>query len=286
MINKLALGTVQFGLDYGVSNRTGKISPEEIKKILSICIDQGICMLDTASSYGDSEEQIGIAKTNLGEKFQIVTKLTYDVNNVLEQVSKSLDLLQVDSLYGVLFHSFQSLKNSPQFVDDLLSLKELGKVSKIGVSLYYPEEAAFILEHELPFDIIQLPYSLLDQRFEKILPHLKNNGIEIHSRSVFLQGLFFIDPDTLSKHFKSAIAKLKRFEEISTYTQIDKSHLALNFALLNSCIDKVVVGVENAQNLSDNIQCLEYLEKTKSVYKDLQEFNLDDLMVILPMNWK
>src|SRR5690606_15941273 len=124
--------------------------------------------------------------------------------------------LKSKAIYGCLFHDYNSWKQQPQLLDELQKLKAEGKISKVGFSLYYPQQAEELLENKIDFDLVQVPYSLFDQRFETVFKKLKKVGVEIHTRSVFLQGLFFLQPEKISPYFQEIlpqIATAKAFSE-------------------------------------------------------------------------
>ena len=161
-MGKLVLGTVQFGLQYGV-NSAGRPSQETVKSILNKAAKGGITTLDTSSAYGNSEEVLGesIAPSEL---FNIVSKYPKGETRVGEMFSGSLKRLKVDRLYGYLLHHFEVYKNNPAVWDEFVALKESGKVQKIGFSLYTPEELEFIQKNGSPFDLIQVPFNIFDKK--------------------------------------------------------------------------------------------------------------------------
>ena len=166
-MSKIVLGTVQFGLQYGV-NSVGRPSEEAVKNILAEAAKGGITMLDTSSAYGNSEEILGECVTP-EENFKIVSKYPKGDISVKEMFNASLERLKVDSLYGYLLHHFEVYKNNPKAWDEFVALKESGKVKKIGFSLYTPEELEFIIDKKSPFDLIQLPFNITNKGNKKIV---------------------------------------------------------------------------------------------------------------------
>src|SRR3989344_1832186 len=185
-MNKLAMGTAQFGLDYGINNKQGKIPLKEIFKILDTCLLKGIDTLDTAPDYGDSEKKIGEYTRLKGSNFKIISKLPVNVNsqNLDTILNKSLSNLQTDKIYGIIFHNFQSYTAHPQVLENLYRYQEKGVVKKIGFSFYYNKNLELLLSKNIKFDIVQVPYSIFDGRFATYFPDLKKRGVEIHVRSV------------------------------------------------------------------------------------------------------
>jgi len=286
-MNKIALGTVQFGMDYGVSNKRGKIPRDEVFEILNEAIKSGIDTLDTAYLYGESETVIGdfIKKNN--KQFRLVTKSPdCKIEQIEDLFHISLKKLNIRRIYGYLIHNFQHYKENPKIWDILDKLKTENKIQKIGFSLYYPSELEYILKKKLEIDIIQVPYSIFDRRFEPFLNELKTRNVEIHVRSVFLQGLVFKNPEELVGHFAKIKEKILALNSLSMKHDIPMGALCLNFAILNDSVDKVVVGVDSIENFKENISSLDYLTDVRNILHELSQIKEDDEKIILPVNWK
>jgi aryl-alcohol dehydrogenase-like predicted oxidoreductase len=250
--NKVAIGSVQFGLDYGISNHLGQSSRNEVKKILDFAAENQISLIDTAQSYGNSEDILG----NLhDDRFDFVTKLSpafLKRQNTKEIIKYSLERLRVKSIYGILFHDPESAFQAARVHQELNTLKEAGIVKKTGYSVYTPKELErLISKYGLP-DIIQIPFSHLDRRFENFSIELKAKGVEIHTRSTFLQGLYFMNPNDLSDHFKQVKPYLNLIRKKLPDDNLIAGFL-LNFVLSKSFIDKVVIGVNNVTQLKTNL---------------------------------
>jgi aryl-alcohol dehydrogenase-like predicted oxidoreductase len=283
---KICLGSAQFGLDYGINNIHGKVALNEVINILNYACQNNITMIDTAYAYGDSEFVLGKSPSKIKEKFQIITK--YPAKQMLSPsvwIETSLKRLKVKNVYGYLFHNYSIFQEHPEYVEDLLKIKECGKTAKIGFSLYYPAEAEFILQNNIPCDIVQVPYNIFDQRFEKIFPDLKARGIEIHIRSVFLQGLFFINPDELDKYFISIQHSLRELYKFAEENKINIAALCMGFAEANGNIDKIVIGVDSLDNLQINICTYNKLSDSSIDYQQVKSFAVLDEHIILPFNW-
>jgi aryl-alcohol dehydrogenase-like predicted oxidoreductase len=284
---RLCLGTVQFGLNYGINNNRGKLSRDDITEILNFAYDNSITLLDTASAYGDSESAIGESLNRLNKQFQIVTK--YPANQrirPIDWIDTSLQRLKADRVYGYLFHNYSLFDENQNLINDFVKIKDQGKASKIGFSLYYPSEAEYILKNNIPCDIVQIPYNIFDQRFEKIFPDLKKRRIEIHIRSVFLQGLFFINPSNIDEHFAGIKPLLHELAFISQKEQLDISGLCLGFVNSNKYIDKIIIGVDSLDNLKENICNYHKLSNMPINYQQFTSFSVTDENIILPFNWK
>ncbi|HJP62401.1 MAG TPA: aldo/keto reductase [Mucilaginibacter sp.] len=285
MLAKLAIGTVQFGLNYGISNMLGQVSPDEAGEILNYAAGKGAYFVDTAQAYGNSENVLG----QFSDKYPLVfiTKLKPDLNSdeaVVSAFNSSMEKLKVDSVYGLLYHDFQSFLNYPASFKILNELKDNGKIKKIGFSLYHPEEIEYLLKNKIVFDIIQCPYNIFDRRFEIYFETLKQLGIEIHVRSVFLQGIIFLDKRKLGDFFNGFKSKLDTFQAVCDQLKTSPGHLALQFVAANKFIDKIVLGIQSLKHLKINISWLEEkIEFNGQHFTELKEDNLD---FIIPSNWK
>ena len=286
-MNKLVMGSVQFGLDYGINNRRGKIPQRETFDILTYASRNGLVFLDTSYAYGDSEIVLGEYIKQSNRKFNIISKLPKNKSgNSKDIFHQSLNRLHTDKLYGYLIHHFDFFLENRNIWCDMRQIKEEGLVEKIGFSLYYPGELDYILDKNIDFDIIQFPFSILDQRFVPYLQKLKEMNKEIHVRSVFLQGLVFKPACELSDRFLKIKSKLDILNKYSDELNTSISSICLNFALLNPLIDRVIIGVDSLENLMENLQGLSHKEKVKMIYSNLISLKEDDENIILPINWK
>lgn len=276
-MSKLVLGTVQFGLQYGV-NSVGRPSEQAVKGILAEAAKGGISTLDTSSAYGNSEEILGESITS-DENFKIVSKYPKGDISVTEMFNSSLKRLNVDNLYGYLLHHFEVYKNDPKVWDDFIALKESGKVKKIGFSLYSPEELEFILEKKSPFDMIQIPFNIFDKKFLPLMKELHEKGVEIHVRSTFLQGLFFKDREALPEKLKPMKKYLLQLDDFSKTTGLSISEIALNYNLQNPYIDGVLIGVDNVSQLQTNLASI------NEIPIDI-EIDVKEQELLNPVNWK
>lgn len=254
---RLALGTVQFGMNYGVANKTGQVTETEVGQILDAARISGINTLDTAIAYGQSESVLG--KFNL-EPFRIISKLPgmhYDkskvkglvINNVLD----SLQRLNISTLDALLLHRPSDLLT---FGDEILEavdeLRKANKIRKFGISIYDPAELEFHLG-KYQIEIVQSPLSIFDRRIlgSKWLETLRKENIELHARSIFLQGLLLMPEDQIPAKFNRW---QKQFE--SWYNWLRKSGLnalqaCLQFAQKIPEVNRVVIGVDSCSQLRE-----------------------------------
>lgn len=255
---KLGLGTVQWGGDYGVSNLAGRTPPSEVANILAAARRLGVKVLDTAALYGESEQVLG---RNELASFQVVTKTARfdravisadDGARMLATFRESLAKLRCSSVYGLLIHNADDLlaQDGDILVRCLERLKGDGKVKKIGVSVYSGDQAALLLSRFTP-DLVQVPISVLDQRLIRggHLDLLKSHGVEIHVRSVFLQGLLLMDPSCIPRYFEPIRPLLMRWHATARDAGMTASQAALAFVRTLPQVDCVLVGVESARQL-------------------------------------
>jgi aryl-alcohol dehydrogenase-like predicted oxidoreductase len=281
---KLALGTVQFGMPYGVNNKSGVPTEIELKQIFETATKASITLLDTASAYGNAEEKIGehVANNfNIVSKFSRVTKK----EEFQKMLNTSLGKLRSSSIYGYLAHNAENLIEYPFIWDLLLDSREKGHIRKIGFSLYTTDQLEKLLSLKILPDLVQLPYSMLDRKFEKGIFLLKQNGCEIHVRSVFLQGLYFMDPERLPLKLASLKEPLKQLESLCKNYQIESAQLALNFVISNLNIDKVVIGVDNVEQLEKNIAAVNTWKNIPDIWEKVNSIKIANQELLNPVNW-
>jgi aryl-alcohol dehydrogenase-like predicted oxidoreductase len=286
MVNKLILGTVQFGLEYGINNINGKPNKETVFEILSYAYDNGIKYLDTAELYGDAHNLIGeFHKLNPTKKFNIITKFPHEFeDSVGEKINTYLSQLNVDQLHAILFHSFDSYLKHKDQLKNIVQLKDKS-VKYIGVSVYTNEQMDEVID-DLNIEIIQIPFNLFDnlnQRGELLKKAKEKNKI-IHTRSAFLQGLFFMKKNN-PKAIRIKLEKeLDIIEDISIKSSIAITSIALNYCLMQNCIDGVLIGVDTLEQLKENI----YFANNKIPNQYLDEINairIDNIELLNPSMW-
>ena len=273
--SKIGLGSVQFGLSYGISNTDGQTSVVDVSKILEVAFQNGITTIDTAPSYGTSEKIIGNYQKN---QFNIVTKFMPSNQglSIMNQFVRSIEYLKTSSIYGYLAHRPLELISCKKDWQEIQKLKSKNKISKIGFSLNEPSEYYQLLKADIIPDIVQVPFNYFDNRFEEILIELKSKGCETHIRSVFLQGLFFVKSNNLPKFFEPFFQELQYLQ--STYGERLSSTL-LKYSLEKPFVDKVILGVENSSQLEFNIKGLENALEMKDLVTQFSD------KILMPMYW-
>lgn len=286
---KLALGCAQFGCDYGITNTTGKVAFNVAKDCVDYARQNGIDTIDTAITYGDSEVRLG----KIGVKaFKVVSKITVsqdlkkDLSGFAESlVVNSLETLGIDSLHGMLFHNFNEICDNQRyiFLNVLLKLQRQGLIKKVGVSLYDPWQIEKIFEYFTP-EIVQIPLNILNRQFadEELLNFLKNKKVEIHVRSVFLQGLLLKSFRELPKEFSKWDYLWEFKDKLAFKNKCSFVDLCLSFVQSFSQIDRIVVGVQNSSQLAE-ICASKYIELRS---EDLKKVKINDSALVDPRQWK
>jgi aryl-alcohol dehydrogenase-like predicted oxidoreductase len=288
-VSKIALGTVQFGIDYGINSENGQVRPEEVRCILNYAHLQNIDLLDTAPAYGNSEKVLGEANV---QNFKVVTKTRHfdnaeisndDIDLLKKDFSCSLVDLRQESFYGVLVHDASDLlkPGSKKLFDQLESLKQAEKIKKIGVSVYDNKQLQSILEN-FDIDMVQLPFNILDKRLidSGMLAILQNRGIEVHARSVFLQGLLLMSNQDRPRKFHRWNALWKIWHEWLNDSQITALEATIRYAVSMPEISKVLVGVDTVNQLKEIVMA------TPGVLPDIPpEMFTNDADLLNPSNW-
>lgn len=284
---KLALGTAQFGLSYGIANQNGQITRVDAKAMLRLAAEKGIDTLDTAIAYGESETCLGEVGT---QGFRLITKLPGVPDDcdmvkrwVQEQVAASLSRLGVSAVYGLLLHRPEQLLGAEgkELYQTLQSLKESGQVQKVGVSVYAPSELE-ALTPRYRFDLVQAPFNLADRRLHTSgwLQRLKHDGIEIHTRSAFLQGLLLMPKAAIPPKFAPWLDVWDKWHGWLACHNISAVEACLAFPLAHPEIDRVVVGADSVSQLEQIIRAA-----ARPVPTDLPDLTCDADDLINPARW-
>ena len=277
---KLALGTVQFGLDYGITNNDGQVQINEVRKILKFAKINNINTLDTASNYGNSEDILGEVGVDGHHVITKTTSLKYGVNGVINEFHNSLKKLKQTKVKGLLIHNIEEIEDKKfnTVFEQLKELKHQGFIEKIGFSVYTPKQVDFILNN-FDFDLVQLPFNVFDNRLIQggQLKELKDKKIEIHARSIFLQGLL-LDFNNLPDYFLTWKDEFNIYQDIVKESGLSKLEYALNFVLSVHEIDKVLVGVNSEEQLKEIISSV-------TGKSDLSAYPICDHNLLNPSDW-
>ncbi len=298
LINKLVLGTVQFGLNYGINNPDGKPLKSQSLAILDLAYKQGVRIFDTANAYGEAEEILGefMEKRDLKDKVQIITKLKPNIINtahessyniILDNLTVSLTRLKREYVDAYLFHSPTYIKDK-RLVKHLCRIKSNGLIKNMGVSIYDEEDALYAVNLK-EVDYIQIPYNILDQRLSKtsFFDIAKKNSKTIFARSTFLQGLLLMPEHTIPSHLNDVKKYLNELDEVIGKYNLSRVQAALLFSIQNKHIDYVVFGVDNINQLEELIEivkanndCQDFIEEIKNKFINIEKH------LICPSLWK
>ena len=287
MTAKLCLGTVQFGMHYGIHNTLGRRpTEEEVFGVLDAALDTGICMFDTASAYGTSEEMLGRYGLS-GRGGQIISKLHPERRDLQGEMQRSLTRLFASRLYCYMLHRVEDL-DDVSVMDAMEDAKARGWTDKIGVSIYSPEDAMRAAE-DSRIDVIQAPYNVLDQRLDGcgFFAYAKENRKEVFARSSFLQGLLLMSPADAEEKVAGSGAYVERFQAMAAEDGFLPREAAMLYALCHAGISYVVFGVDTSAQLNENADLLSRCHTFSATYQKLYgAFRDIDVNILEPQRWK
>lgn len=296
-ISKFTLGTVQLGLNYGIANKMGKPDSEKSFHILDTAVQNGINSFDTAPNYGNAEETLGdffAQKTHCNDQRLITTKLdmipgTEDSDKDIERkirdcVENSIQKLRLQRLPLLLLHEPSDMSSHGRILlATLKAMKAEGLVEKIGVSIYTVEDAERMLAEDL-YEVTQVPMNIFDQRLGKkgILKRFHERDMIVFVRSVFLQGLFFIQPENLIPKLKAFETPLRQLADLADTEGLSISQLALTYIRDLESVTSLVIGAETPEQVMDNVRLFEAprlgeetCDRISRMFQDIPEPLLD-----------
>jgi len=254
----LALGTAQLGMRYGISHMGDMPTAEHVCELISYAKQEQIEVLDTASAYGESEERLG---QNDLSGFKLVTKVSavekshhLNLSGINNQLNDSLQRLNTSHVYGLLIHDPRVLVGDygKSIWKNMISLRERGLVRKIGYSVYDLNELAVLVKSYRP-EIVQLPLSIADRRFalDGWLDKLQDLGVEIHARSIFLQGLLLMKREQRPGKFATADPFFNEWDDWCETNACSKLNECINFVMRHNQVKHIVVGAQNVEQLRE-----------------------------------
>lgn len=287
MTAQIGLGTAQFGTDYGISNAQGQVSEDEVRLILATAAASGLRMIDTAANYGDAERVLGRCWP-FPSPFKAMTRtigLQEGLDRLEARARRSLDYMGLARAHALMVRSAEDLLG-PQgeaLWGRLQKMKAEGLFSKIGITAY-AEEAPALLARRFKPDILQVPASVLDQRLLKsgVFHELEAMGIEVHVRSVFLQGLLFLPREALPPSLSHIGPQLSRVRRRLAEAGADPLQAALSHALNLPGVSTVIVGVTSAAELR---AVLAAAERPAPRHLDWEGLALDCPFALDPRRW-
>ncbi len=264
-MTELALGTVAFGVDYGITNSMGAPSDTVVASILDLAQEAGITLFDTAADYGTAQQRLGELTTTHsqrsytgGTKRRFITKFSLPADGSYATAGnvygRSMAQLGVTHLEGVLFHKLSDLSDDRclQAVEILREGRQAGLFSHIGVSLYSEADLSHELEVMPDLSLVQIPANVFDRRLldSALLTELVRNGLHVHVRSVFLQGLVFANPNELPEFFTPLAPALTTVRRHATERGVSVQSVALSALKFHPNVSAVIVGAQSPSELS------------------------------------
>ena len=271
-MDNVCIGTAQFGMNYGIANRTGQPHRDVVRRIIQQATENRIFFYDTAASYGDSEQLLGdiFADLKISNQVKVITKISPDFNfsntdRLEEDVSKSLKRLGIESLWGLMLHRTEIEGDWEKILAAVTALKDNGMIQKFGVSVYHPDDALSFAMHPA-FDMVQVPFNVLDRRLldNDFFLIAEKNDKHVFIRSIFLQGLLLLDKQTLQN--KNMAWASEYIGYLNRYIQAHK--MSAKAFMLNAVMEaipwaKLVIGLETPEQLAENLSLLNGNNVTK-----------------------
>ena len=289
--SRLGLGTVQFGLNYGVANVNGQLAASEISTILLRAANVGVQVLDTAAAYGESEQILGQC-LQASMDFRLITKTiplrqaaigTNELRKISEAFEGSLTKLRRNQVDTLMVHHAEDLlvQGGDTIFLKLNEWKASGQIKKIGVSVYDRQQIDQLFER-FDFDVVQLPFSVYDQRLlqDGTLVRLASAGVEIHARSILLQGVLLMPSAKLPGHLANFVGHHDRYLAHLKSIQVKPLEAAISFVNQHTEISVALVGVSSARDFDECISAFSY-DRTL----DLADFAVEDARLIDPRSW-
>ncbi|MBD1381922.1 aldo/keto reductase [Metabacillus arenae] len=295
-ISKLIMGTAQLGQKYGIANKTGKPNKKDALDMIHYAVSKGIASFDTAPEYGESESLLGefiSSQEALKRKIpRIITKIpSVHFNNnpapndiltyVKHMVTTSLNKLNIHAIDVCLLHNPGDMTSyNGKAVESLVNLKNEGLIKKIGVSIYHPDEVKQVISLD-SFDVVQIPMNILDHRLinSGLLMELANHEMDIYARSVYLQGLLFLDPEDVPQNLiKTAKEPLEKLKKLSVETRLSPSELSMLFVRDMPEVNNILIGCETKKQVESNLKLMaipklsdDIVKQIRFLFKDVSE---------------
>lgn len=285
----MILGTVQIGLPYGVNNKTGQLEQSAAIKLLEVAHREGITMLDTAAAYGNAHEIIGAYhNSHRSASFKVNTKIPKGllVDTYESEIYQYLEDLQISQIKTLMLHSFEDYSQGEAVKLTLASLKKHGLIQQIGVSVYTNEQLTNAINEDL-IEVIQLPFNLLDnwQLRGGLIQKAKERQKEIHIRSVFLQGLFYMDLESANPVVQKLKPYLSELHRIAAASSMSIGELAIRYAISFAEVDGVLIGVDGVAQLKDNVSVFHKGAMDSELRDKISKMGVLSTEWLNPSNW-
>lgn len=294
---KLCLGTVQFGMDYGVFN-TPKKDPDYCIRCLDYATQNGIDAIDTATAYGTAEEITGkflAMKTVPREKLYVSTKLLPNIMDdkkpdeyikvIRENLQQSLKVLHTDYIDAYYFHSSR-YAFMPELLEAMSSMKKEGLAKRVGVSVYYPDEALACFK-DRNINCIQAPYSIFDHRMKEndIFQKGFEAGFNIDVRTAFIKGLIHLEESEVPDHLSKAKPILRKLDALCKETGYSRIELAIGYIKREPAVSHLVFGVRSLEQLKEDMESFKK-DIPNTIFDEIDtEFSGIDADLVVPSLW-
>lgn len=283
MLNKIIIGTAQFGQKYGYNNHGTPINYNEIERILEFASDNKINRIDTAISYGETEKIIGsfnLSNWDIYTKIPTIPTRTQNKDEwIIKSLEKSCQNLKTQKLKGVFFHKPNQLKNLKKKIN-IKSIQKLFKLTFMGISAYDIEEY-IILKEKYNFNLIQIPYNVFDRKIENLKFRKYSKYIKIHVRSIFLQGVLLNEFNNLDNYFIGWKKNFLKWENWLKRNNLSHLEGCLSLIKNNKNFDNVVLGFKSLKQFKEIINILKY-----ELPKPPTDLILTNKNLINPSKWK
>lgn len=281
-MQRIVIGTAQWGLDYGITNTNGRLEENLIEEIVDLSVALGISKLDTASVYGDSEKRI----SKLGRDFSVQTKIVASTPSgkvdSLHQLEQSLETLSRSEVESCLIWDWGALSRNNRFkaLEGLSLAKKLKLTNQIGVSIYNSDEFADVIDFEIPVDLVQVPISILDQRLlnDEWVERLIDFGVKFQARSVFLQGVTLGGGNSIHE-LHPDVVRLKELHQSLNVSAVD---LSLDFIKRIPWIHEVILAPTSRIELA---QLVSAMNAPLLSGMNFENFASKDFDLIDPRRW-
>lgn len=292
--SRLVLGTAQLGMNYGISNRTGKPDLKTAEMIVKTAWEAGVCEFDTAQAYGQSEQVLGRCLKNIGitNKAKIISKFDPNIDHLdraalSSALTRSLHDLEIQSLYGLMLHKEDMLDLwATGLESSLMGMVDSGQVGHVGVSVYSPERTIQALNIE-SISMVQLPTNIMDRRFERaeVFDLAEDRGKTIYIRSIFLQGLLLMSPGCLPQHMRFAAPVLNKLALLAQDVGLNTMELCIGYIKHTFPHSMFVFGAETQAQVKENIESWDVLWPSELTQEIQTEFRDVDEIILNPSLW-
>ncbi len=304
-ISKITLGTVQLGMEYGIANKSGKPSLEKAFEILDVATEGGINSFDTANKYGESEQVLGkyfssprckIRNPLLTTKFALDPSKGTDRDSVEKQiymfVESSLEKLNITKIPIYMLHNPKDMSQyGDVVVKALKKLVDEGLIGKVGVSVYHPEEVEEMLKEDF-YEAVQVPMNVFDLRMLRsgVLEKLRTRNKIVFVRSIYFQGLFFMELDAIPNSLEPIVKCIKELHQLAEMEGISVAQLAFSFIRDVEGVTSLVVGAETPEQVAENIRLMKgpklSSDTTGKIEKLAEKVSVEMIMKELHARWR